>query len=118
MFKENQEVICVNNLEMESVLVVGEKYKVQQYISLMNGDLVYLVDMKIQFIPRRFIEVGHPNQEKIIALYNEIRLLDQNIEETFNIEHMTGVDHFWERENLRGQIDNLEETINELRNHK
>ncbi|QMV29120.1 hypothetical protein AP1_0417 [Aeromonas phage AP1] len=41
-FKENQEIVCVNNLEMEGVLVVGKTYVVDKYISLMAGDLVQL----------------------------------------------------------------------------
>ncbi|ASU00283.1 hypothetical protein [Aeromonas phage AS-yj] len=114
-FKENQEIVCVNNLEMEGVLVVGKTYVVDKYISLMAGDLVQLSGVKIQLSPTRFLPIGHKNELEIMSLYYKVRELDGEIEECFNIEALTGVDHYWKREKLRGQIDDIEQDIEKLR---
>ncbi|QMV29171.1 hypothetical protein AP1_0474 [Aeromonas phage AP1] len=50
-----------------------------------------------------------------MSLYYKVRELDGEIEECFNIEALTGVDHYWKREKLRGQIDDIEQDIEKLR---
>ncbi|QAX97754.1 hypothetical protein ASswx1_109 [Aeromonas phage Asswx_1] len=114
-FKKNQEIVCVNNLEMEGILVVGQTYLVDKYTSLMTGDIVQLFGVKIQLSPSRFLPIGHKNELEIMSLYYKVRELDSEIEECFNIEALTGVDHYWKREKLRGQIDDIEQDINNLR---
>lgn len=114
-FQDNQEIVCVNNLEMEGVLVVGQTYIINKYTSLMAGDIVQLVGVKIQLLPSRFLPVGHKHKSEIMDLYFKVRELDNEIEECFNIEALTGVDHYWEREKLRGQIDDIEQDIEKLR---
>lgn len=108
-FKSGQNVVCVDNLDMERTLIVGKTYVVDDQINdriLCNSHQMYT---------DRFVEEGHKNLEKIILVYSNIKELDKKIQEYYNLESDRGDDYFWQRESLRGNIDELEQIAKSLR---
>lgn len=111
-FKSGQNVVCVDNLDMERTLIVGKTYVVNDQI---NDRILFIQGNSHQMYTDRFVEEGHKNLEKIVLVYSNIKKLDTKIQESYNLESDRGDDYFWQRESLRGNIEELEQIAKSLR---
>lgn len=120
-FDKDQEVICVDNLNIIRSLVVGDSYVVEKFFpdtQMCRIPMVKIEGIDMHLSANRFMNHNNPNILEITRLHHEISVLDDDIEESHIIETQTGDDLFWKREQLRGKIDDIIMRIEMLREEK